>query len=224
MREKVVFAFSGGIDSFLAFIMLKKRYSVFPVHFSVARFYDRKYPFVLSSLFKIAREKLGMEKLYLVPFSDVLEKIRRRCKRKYRCVVCRKAMLYACDLLCEKFDADFIATAEVIAQKASQTLYNITATHSNLKHTVLMPICFFDKEQIVNILRKKGIEISQHIGSCRLAPKYPVTMCTPSRLRRIFSECELEDLIETCVEDCIAVEKPEDVERIINEWEIYEEG
>ena len=210
--SKILFMVSGGIDSPVAMKLAKKYYKVYPVHFELSSFYPKSYKEKVLSMVKILKEKIGFEKMLFVPFSSVLKKASFSVKRKYICLICRKSMLKACEMLCSKYNFDAIATGEVLAQKASQTIYNMQATHFGIKKPVIMPVLCFDKDEIVKLAKKFGLSVEKHIGACRLVPRYPVTKASWKKVERFFREAELEKTIVQALENAIWIKEPEEVE------------
>ncbi len=212
--SKVLMLFSGGIDSPVALKLLKKYFKVTPLHFIVSRFYEISYKRIMEEIFSWVFPKLKVKKIFLVPFSDVLEEVSKKVKRKYRCLLCRRCMLLAAEMLCKKHEFDAIATAEVLAQKASQTLFNMVSTHYALKYPVLHPLLCFDKEEIVNIARKHELYLEEHLGSCFLAPKYPVTKASPEKVQRLFEKLEIMERLEVAVKNAVLTENFSEIKSI----------
>lgn len=213
--SKILFMLSGGIDSPVAIKLLKRFYNVTPVHFTLLTYYPKNYPKIFAEFLENIMKSVGIEKIMVVPFSNVLKKISIHGKRKYVCLLCRKSMLKACELLCFNYNFDAIGTGEVLAQKASQTIYNMHATHLGLKKPVLHPLLCMDKEEIVRLAKKFGINVEKHLGACRLAPRYPVTKATPEKLERIYKEIEIEELINEAVNNVVWIKDPKEFEEVM---------
>ncbi len=213
--SKILFMFSGGIDSPVAMKLLSKVYKVTPVHFSLEKVFPRKYTQTLQEILESIWERIKIKKMVIVNFSTVLKELSLRVKRKYICVLCRKSMLFACDLLCERLNCKAIATGEVLAQKASQTIYNMQATHFGVRHAVLHPLLCFDKEEIVKLARRFGLGVERHVGTCRYVPRYPVTMASYEKVEKIFKEIEVEKLIAKIIEEACFIKSPEEFKEVI---------
>ncbi len=213
--SKILFMFSGGIDSPVAMKLLSKFYKVTPIHFSLERVYPKKYVQNFYEILEGVWKKVKIKEMIIVNFSSVLRELSFRVKRKYICVLCRKSMLFACDLLCERHGFKAIATGEVLAQKASQTIYNMQATHFGIKHAVLHPLLCFDKEEIVRFAKKYNLAVERHLGTCRFVPRFPVTQASYERVERIFKEAEIEKLIAQAVEKSRSIKSPEEFREVV---------
>ncbi len=213
--SKILFMLSGGIDSPVAIKLAKKYFSVMPLHFTTSLFQPRYYKQRFREFLEVVMEKLELKKVMVVPFSDVLKKISISGKRKYSCLLCRKAMLKACELICYVNGYDAIGTGEVLAQKASQTIYNMQATHYGLKKPVIHPLLCLDKEEIVKLARRFGISIEKHLGTCRLVPRYPVTRASPEKLEKMYSELELDKGVKEAVEKAFWIKEAKEFEEVV---------
>lgn len=213
--SKILFMLSGGIDSPVAIKLAKRFYDVTPVHFALFAYYPKNYKKRFVEFLEIVMKSATIEKIMVIPFSNVLKKISIYGKRKYVCLLCRKSMLRACELLCSIYGFDAIGTGEVLAQKASQTIYNMHATHFGLKKPVIHPLLCMDKEEIVKLARKFGISVEKHLGACRLVPRYPVTKATPEKLEQMYREIELDELINEVVKNVFWVRDPREFEEVI---------
>ncbi len=207
--SKLLFMLSGGIDSAVAAKFASEKFEIFPVHFVLTEYFPLDYVEIMQNTFKLVMERIGAKEFYLVDFQEVFSKIVKKVNRKYRCIVCRKAMLGICDMLCERFNFDAIGTGESLAQKASQTAYNYVATHKGLKHAVIAPLLGMEKEEIVRLAKKHGLYQERHVGSCLLAPRYPVTRAKPGRVERIFRELEMEREVKEIAENVVRTRNPE---------------
>ncbi len=187
--SKVLFLFSFGIDSPVAYAMLKKRFDVTPIHFLNLEFLPPGTIDIMEDMLRIVKEKIGMEKMYIVSnYSDILNEIYFKVKRKYICVFCRKAMIKIAEKIALEKGFSALASGESLSQKASQTIYNFVSTHSNLSIPFLTPLLGLDKDEIVEYAREFDMFFEKHVGKCDLAPKYPVTMTDWKKIEREFEE------------------------------------
>lgn len=191
MKPKAIAMISGGIDSPLAAKMMMDKYDIIPVHFCL-------YPFYCRGSFEITIDtlkKLGFENVIIFPFGLILSKIA-KSERFYRCIMCRKSMFKAAEILAEKYGAEAIITGESLAQKASQTLKNMSATTHGLKIPILQPLLALDKQEIIDMSKKLGIYSDIHTGCCIITPEKPVTRAEIDEAEKIFEKLGLEKEIK----------------------------
>ncbi|MBU3904852.1 MAG: hypothetical protein KJ906_01740 [Nanoarchaeota archaeon] len=196
--KKAIVMISGGIDSPLAAKIMMEEYEVIPVHFVL-------HPFYCKGSFDIAVEtmkSLGFKKVILFPFGKILGSIAKE-EKFYQCIMCRKSMFKAAEILAEKYGAEAIITGESLAQKASQTLKNMAATTYGLKIPVLHPLLSMDKEEIITLSKKFGIYREIHTGCCTVTPIRPVTRAEIEEAEMIFEDLELEDDIKKAMKKVI---------------------
>ena len=178
---KGVVLLSDGIDSPVAYYIMKKRMECIAVHLSMG--YDDKIREIM---------KLLGGKIYFVPYDEIKEEIL-KVKESYRCIICKRFMYRIAERIAKLEKAGVIITGENIGQVASQTLDNLMAIEQAVAMPVIRPLIAMDKEEIVNIAKKIGTyEISimqQH--RCPIAPKKPVTK---ARLDRVENEENKVDL------------------------------
>jgi thiamine biosynthesis protein ThiI len=203
--------FSGGLDSPVAMKLAKRRFEVTPIHFMPSEFYPLDYKERLVEILKAVKEKVGFEELIVVPFSNVLRKISENVNRKYRCVICRKSMLIACDILCDELGFDAIGTGEAIGQKASQTIYNIAASHYGIRHPIVHPLLCLDKEEINKLAEKYGLKFEKHVGTCLLVPRYPITKAKISVVEKMLLQSGVLEEIENSLENFARIKDPEEL-------------
>lgn len=209
--SKILFMFSGGIDSPVGMLIAKRKFEVTPIHFLLTEFYPSGYKENIIEILEKIKDKIKFRKFYVVEFSEVLRTIVEKTNKKYRCILCRKSMLKACDILCEKEGFDAIGTGEVLAQKASQTLYNLSATHNDLNHPVIHPLLFYDKEEIIKLAEKNNLRVEKHAGACLAVPKYPVTRANPERVGKMFNNAGLQEIIENTLNNVKTLKNPREM-------------
>ncbi len=196
--KKAIAMVSGGIDSPLATKIMMDSYKIIPVHFVLHPFYCKgSFDITIDTL-----DKLGFEKAILFPFGKILGAVAKE-EQFYQCVMCRKSMFKATEILAEKYGAEVIITGESLAQKASQTLKNMAATAHGLKIPVLQPLLAMDKEEIIELSKTFGIYREIHTGCCTCTPKRPVTRAEIEEAEMIYEDLELEYLIKEAMNDII---------------------
>ena len=194
---KGVVLLSDGIDSPVAYYIMKKRMECIAVHLSMG--YDDKIREIM---------KLLGGKIYFVPYDEIKEEIL-KVKESYRCIICKRFMYRIAERIAKLEKAGVIITGENIGQVASQTLDNLMSIEQAVEDDqvlflgqaieqavampVIRPLIAMDKEEIVNIAKKIGtyeISIAQQ-HRCPIAPKKPVTK---ARLDRVENEENKVDL------------------------------
>lgn len=198
MKPKAIAMISGGIDSPVAAKMMMDKYDIIPVHFCLYPFYCKgSFEITISTL-----QKLGFKKVIIFPFGPILSKIA-KSERFYRCIMCRKSMFKAAEILAEKYGAEAIITGESLAQKASQTLKNMAATTYKIKIPIFQPLLALDKQEIINLSKEMGIYSDTHTGCCTITPEKPVTRAEIEEAEMIFDDLDLEKEISKQVKKII---------------------
>lgn len=181
---------SQGIDSpVAAYIMSRKGIEVTGLNF----FAESPGP---GNVIRLLAKKAGIKKLIAAdirPFQGSIGGTGRQ-----RCVLCKRFMYRAAEMLLKKEKADFIITGENLGQVASQTLSNMAVISSSVKCIVLRPLLCYDKNEIIRVAR----EISTYSLStennprCRFVPKMPATRASPKDIELIESKLEIAGKLE----------------------------
>src|SRR3989338_2644937 len=133
MSTNAILLLSGGIDSpVAAHLMQKQGLELVALHF-----YNKH----LGDVDTVAKctalcGKLGISKLYLVPFDEQQAEIVRKCTHRYYYILQRRLMWRIAEKLAEQEHATSLITGDNIAQVASQTVSNMT----NIQRAVTIPI------------------------------------------------------------------------------------
>jgi len=201
----VVCLVSGGIDSPVALALAARRFDVLPLHFCL-------YPYTCEDSFLVAmrvledvRKKVDFEKVIVYPWSKVLKKIMGGQQRSYACLLCRRGMFRAAELVCQREVASGIVTGESLGQKASQTLTNLWATTAGLKFPVLRPLLGMDKVEVEQLSRRLGIWHEVHAGCCYATPRYPRTRASPVAVDSLLKRLNLEEAIREQLDGALEV-------------------
>ncbi len=197
---------SGGIDSPVACALAAKKFDVVPLHFCI-------YPYTSEEMFgltintlKKLKKVAKFEKIVLYPWGGVLKAIVKKLdRREYTCLICRKSMFKAAELVCKREEAGGIVTGESLGQKASQTLSNLVATSHGIKIPILRPLLGFDKLEIEKTSKKLGIWQERHAGGCTALPKHPRTRASANELNEIMSKLQIDGLIQANLEQAMEV-------------------
>lgn len=193
-KEKAIALLSGGIDSPVAIAMMQDKLDIIAVHFHQVPLSDEKEVDKVKDLAKI----LGVKKLYLVPFAEVLKEIVNKCRHKDFFVLSKILMFQAAEVVAQDEKAKFLITGENLAQVSSQTLPNLEAISSQIKLTILRPLLTFDKQEIINEAKdlgtyetSKGPEIC-----CLLGPKHPSTNSSIELVKKELESLDVDKLIK----------------------------
>ncbi|KUO42954.1 MAG: hypothetical protein APU95_01125 [Hadesarchaea archaeon YNP_N21] len=195
MKETVVCLVSGGIDSPVACVLASRMFKVVPLHFCIYPFTCEENFFIAMTGFKKLKERIGFEKVVVFPWGNILEKILEERKGGYSCLVCRKSMFRAAEMVCEREGASGIVTGESLGQKASQTLSNLGATTRGIKFPIIRPLLGLDKNEIEEISKGARIWQERHAGCCYATPKYPRTRAKAEIVDKIVEELGVPGMI-----------------------------
>ncbi len=171
--EKGVALLSGGIDSPVAIHLLKERMEIIAVHFHQIPLTDGREVEKCRQLVQI----LNINKLYLVPFADVLKQLVENGRHRHYFVLSKIMMLKAAEIIAGKEGAKYLITGENLAQVSSQTLQNLSVITKQIKMEIFRPVLTYDKQEIIDTAREIGtLEISSGPEMCNLlGPKNPAT-------------------------------------------------
>ena len=171
--ERGVALLSGGIDSPVAIHLMQERLDIIAVHFHQMPLTGPEELEKVKDLIK----KLGLNKLYMVPFAEVLKLLVEKCNHRDYYTLSKILMFKVAELVAEKEGAKFLITGENLAQVSSQTLSNLKAITKNLKLEIFRPVLTYDKQEIIDLAKKIGTyEISKGPEICSLlGPKDPST-------------------------------------------------
>ncbi|MCD6476911.1 MAG: phosphoadenosine phosphosulfate reductase family protein [Candidatus Aenigmarchaeota archaeon] len=199
MKPKAISLFSGGLDSPVAMYIMSKKYNITPLHFVLYPYYCRgNFETTLKIASKL-KDKIGFKKLILFPWRDILAQIVKKTnkkERKYQCILCRKGMYKVAELLAKKLNAKVLIDGTALAQKASQTLDNMYATHKDIKIPILHPLLGMDKNEIIELAKQHNIYFPIHAGCCSAVPKRPITHSDIDHVEYLYKKLEIEKIIK----------------------------
>ena len=192
--ERGIALLSGGIDSPVAIHLMQNRLEIIAVHFHQQPLTDEKEIIKVKDLVR----QLGLSKLYLIPFTVVLQELVSRCNHKDYYILSKIAMFKTAELVAAKEGAKFLITGENLGQVSSQTLSNMTTITKNLTLEIFRPVLSYDKEEIVKVAKKIGTyEISKGPEiCCLLGPKYPSTKSNPEDIRRQLEKIDIMPMLK----------------------------
>lgn len=195
---------SGGIDSPVAgYAMAKRGLRVSSIHFESPPYTSERARDKVMSLAEVLREYCGHMDVFVVPFTEIQEKIRDCCNEDYFTIIMRRYMLRIACTLADKYSAKAIITGESLGQVASQTLGAIACTDAVATMPVFRPLIGTDKQDIINVSRQIGafdISVLPYEDCCTVfTPKHPKTNPSIADVER--EEAKLPaDLIDGIIE------------------------
>ena len=192
--ERGIALLSGGIDSPVAIYLLQDRLDIIAIHFHQLPLTDEKEIDKVKELCRI----LGIKKLYLVPFTNVLKGLVEKCHHRNYYILSKILMCKVAEGVAQQEFAQYLITGENLGQVSSQTLSNLTIITQNVSMAIFRPVLTYDKQEIVDLAQKigtydisKGPEIC-----CLLGPKHPATKAHPEEIARDLADAEVLKLVE----------------------------
>ncbi len=206
MKGRVVCLVSGGIDSPVACALVAQKLDVIPLYLCVYPYTSEEaFTLTINTLGKL-KKVTGFKKAIVCPWSKILDAITHRLKyREYTCLICRRYMLQAAELICELEGGSGIVTGESLGQKASQTLSNLAAISRGMGVPILRPLLGFDKLEIERLSKKLGLWQARHAGGCSVFPKRPRTRAKASEIDELLGQLDIAGLVEKCVKELVEV-------------------
>jgi len=187
-QGKALALISGGIDSpVAAWMMMKRGVDIVALFMDPSPLVDeRTIKRAIASIEKLAAWKNRAIKTYIAPYGDVLIELLKAEDAKLGCVLCKRAMYRAAQVIAEKENAKALITGESMGQVASQTMENLAVIDEAVAMPVYRPLIGYDKEEIIQLAKEIGTyEVSIMPANCCLGPPlHPETRATKARVRR----------------------------------------
>lgn len=197
--EKAIALLSGGIDSPVAIHLLQDRFAIVAVHFHQLPLTDE------AEVIKVRKlvVALGVEKLYLIPFTPVLKALVENCAHAHYFVLGKIAMLRAAEMIAQQEKGQFLITGENLAQVSSQTLSNLRTITGHVSLEVLRPLLTYDKQEIIDLAKKIGTyELSKGPEICNLlGPRTPSTRTKMEAVAKDLSHLDLAVLLKEALDN-----------------------
>lgn len=208
---------SGGIDSPVAgWMMTKRGMEIDAAYFHTPPYTgDRAKEKVVQLARTLSRWKLAPVKLFIVPFSDVMVEINKKCLESLWTVLHRRAMMRVAEEISgdrtslrmsdlKKLHYDCLITGENLGQVASQTIENISVIGRNIEVPIIRPLIGFDKEEIIAIAKKIDtyrISTLPYEDCCTVfAPQHPTTKAKHEHIEYEEKKLDAEVLIRDAAE------------------------
>ena len=177
---KAAILISGGIDSPVAAYMLAKRgIKLTAVHFASPPYTSIRAEKKVIDLLEKVSEYASQIKLFIVPFTEIQEKIKKTCPEEFFTLIMRRMMMRISEKIAQNEGCKALITGESLGQVASQTLQAILCTNDAVNIPVFRPLIGMDKDEIIDISRKIetfDISIQPFEDCCTIfVPKHPKT-------------------------------------------------
>ena len=201
MGGHAVSLLSGGIDSPVASYMIAKR----GVQLEMIHFASPPYTGELAreKVLKLAEELTpwcGRLAVFIIPFTEIQEEIRRKCPEDHFTLIMRRFMMRLANMLALELRCRALVTGENLGQVASQTMQALAVSEDVTTMPVLRPLIGMDKEEIVKIARHIGTfdtSILPYEDCCTVfTPRHPKTKPSVEETREYESALDVEGLCQ----------------------------
>ena len=201
MGGSAVSLLSGGIDSPVSSYMIAKR----GVQLEMIHFASPPYTSQLAreKVLQLARELTpwtGRLTVYIIPFTEIQEEIRRSCPEDHFTLIMRRFMMRLADRLARELRCKALVTGECLGQVASQTMDALRVSEDVTDLPVLRPLIGMDKEEIVRLARHIGTfdtSILPYEDCCTVfTPPHPKTKPNVEEVREMESALDIEGLCD----------------------------
>ena len=201
MGGHAVSLLSGGIDSPVSSYMVAKR----GVQLEMIHFASPPYTSELAreKVLKLAQELTpwcGRLAVFIIPFTEIQEEIRRKCPEDHFTLIMRRFMMRLGDRLAHELACKAIVTGESLGQVASQTIQALVVSDDVATLPVLRPLIGMDKEEIVRIARHVGTfdtSILPYEDCCTVfTPRHPKTKPNLEEVREYEAALDIDALCD----------------------------
>ena len=201
MGGHAVSLLSGGIDSPVSSYMIAKR----GVQLEMIHFASPPYTSELAreKVLKLAQELTpwcGRLAVFIIPFTEIQEEIRRKCPEDHFTLIMRRFMMRLADMLAQELRCRALVTGENLGQVASQTMQALAVSEDVATMPVLRPLIGLDKEEIVKIARRIGTfdtSILPYEDCCTVfTPRHPKTKPDLAQVREYEAALDIDALCD----------------------------
>jgi len=201
MGGSAVSLLSGGIDSPVSSYMIAKRgVQLEMIHFASPPYTSQM---ARDKVLQLARELTpwtGRLNVYVVPFTEIQEEIRRKCPEDHFTLIMRRFMMRLADQLARELRCGALVTGENLGQVASQTMGALRVSQDVTDLPILRPLIGMDKEEIVRLARKIGTfdtSILPYEDCCTVfTPRHPKTKPNVEEVREMEQALDVEGLCQ----------------------------
>lgn len=171
---------SGGIDSPVAgWMMAKRGLKLTAIHFASPPYTSARAEQKVHSLLRQVAQYSGRINLFVVPFTEIQERIQESCPEDLFTIIMRRFMMKTASIIAKREGCAALITGESVGQVASQTLYALVCTDAVADMPVFRPLIGMDKEEVISISRRIetfDISILPFEDCCTVfTPKHPRT-------------------------------------------------
>ena len=201
MGGNAVSLLSGGIDSPVSSYMMAKRgVQLEMIHFASPPYTSEQ---AREKVLQLARELTpwcGRLSVFIIPFTEIQEEIRRNCPEDHFTLIMRRFMMRLADMLAKELNCKALVTGECLGQVASQTMDALRVSGDVTDLPVLRPLIGMDKEEIVRIARHIGTfdtSILPYEDCCTVfTPRHPKTKPNVEDVREMEAVLDIEGLCQ----------------------------
>ena len=219
-QGKGLLMLSGGIDSPVAgYLAMKRGITIDCVYFEAMPHTSIEARNKVIELSKKLLNYTNNINLYVVPFTEIQEKIYSLVKEEYVITIMRRMMYRIMERLVKKYHAHVIINGESIGQVASQTLTSMEVINNVTNVPVIRPVACLDKLEIIAISEKidtYNISILPYEDCCTVfVPRHPVINPVLDKCIEEEKKFNYEELIDKTIENIMPISLNEKV----NEYE-----
>ena len=206
MGGHAVSLLSGGIDSPVSSYMIAKR----GVQLEMIHFASPPYTSELAreKVLRLAQELTpwcGRLAVFIIPFTEIQEEIRRKCPEDHFTLIMRRFMMRLANELALELRCRALVTGENLGQVASQTMQALAVSEDVTTMPALRPLIGMDKEEIVKIARHIGTfdtSILPYEDCCTVfTPRHPKTKPSVEETREYEAALDVEGLCRRAMEN-----------------------
>lgn len=206
MGGRAVSLLSGGIDSPVSSYMIAKRgVQLEMIHFASPPYTSDLAREKVLRLVQELTDWCGRLSVFIIPFTEIQEEIRRNCPEEYFTLIMRRFMMRLANELALELRCRALVTGENLGQVASQTMQALAVSEDVTTMPVLRPLIGLDKEEIVKISRRIGTfetSILPYEDCCTVfTPRHPKTKPEVAEVREIESALDVEGLCRRAMAD-----------------------
>jgi len=205
MGGHAVSLLSGGIDSPVSSYMIAKRgVQLEMIHFASPPYTSQLAREKVLQLAKELTPWTGRLPVFIIPFTEIQEEIRRKCPEDHFTLIMRRFMMRLADMLAKELRCKALVTGECLGQVASQTIDALRVSEDVTDLPVLRPLIGMDKEEIVRMARKIGTfdtSILPYEDCCTVfTPPHPKTKPNVEEVREMEAALDIEGLCRRAME------------------------
>ena len=206
MGGHAVSLLSGGIDSPVSSYMIAKRgVQLEMIHFASPPYTSEAAREKVLQLAKELTPYCGRLAVFIIPFTEIQEEIRRKCPEDHFTLIMRRFMMRLANELALELRCRALVTGENLGQVASQTMQALAVSEDVTTMPVLRPLIGLDKEEIVRIARKIGTfdtSILPYEDCCTVfTPRHPKTKPNIEEVREYEAALDVEGLCRRAMEN-----------------------